>query len=125
MKRITYSSEEAEDMLQAKIMRGDAGDDVPNMLSQDDSFAVGIRQKTLRETKLEEFKAMPIADWPEHVQRNYYRNKTLIDLWEVPQDIQTKVIEEYEAQAGKNRSKIYGYLVANRLSQHIASIQEF
>lgn len=107
------------------VLRGDAGDDVPNVLSQDDSFVAGVRQKQMRETRLAEMMAQEPSEWPEHVQRNYFRNKTLIDLWEVPAELQQKIISKYEEQAGKGRSQLFSYFIKNRLVHLLETINEF
>src|SRR5690606_5162809 len=103
----------------------DSGDDVPNVLSQDDTFATGIRQKQLRQTRIEELKSTPIDSWPEGVRRNFYRNSKLIDLWQIPQDLQDEIIAKYEEQSGKGRSHMFNYFVKNRLTNLLESISDF
>lgn len=125
IKKIEVKLDNPDDFQMELIMRGDPGDDVPNIMSQDDSFASGTRQKQLRETKIEELKATPFANWPEHVQRNFFRNKKLIDLWDIPQEVQDAINSEYDAEGGKGRMKIFNYLMDKELTQLIMSVSEF
>jgi hypothetical protein len=57
--------------------------------------------------------------------RNYRRNEQLVDLSFTPQSIRDDVIEIYNAQAGKDRSKLFNYFVDNRLKNLMESINEF
>ena len=76
-----------------KILTGDAGDGVPNVLSHDDVFVNGERQTPLSRKKkdaiiedLAEGELLYAASW----YRNYCRNKTLIDLTETPDRLKNK-----------------------------------
>ena len=70
--------------LTEKILTGDAGDGVPNVLSHDNVFVEGERQKPLsrkkKDTMLDQLSgadtSYQYSDW----YRNYQRNRTLIDL---------------------------------------------
>ena len=77
------------------VIRGDTGDGVPNIMSRDDVFVNGLRQKPLTKKKvsamIEEMKR-GITPFDGEVKRNYLRNIQLIDLTRVPQDIRNEVI---------------------------------
>ena len=108
--------------LNEHIIRGDSGDGVPNIMSDDDTFVVpGKRQKPMTQKRLEEF----MEAIPAEFQRNWERNLTLIDLQKCPESIHQEVLDTYEKQAGKDRSKIFNYMVQNRLRNLLESIQEF
>ena len=80
-------------------MRGDAGDGIPNVLSKDDTFMSGGKQTPLRQTRIDEWLENGHdlkATMPEDLYRNYQRNKTLIDLNEIPQHIQESIINKYD-----------------------------
>jgi hypothetical protein len=59
------------------------------------------------------------------VARNYFRNAQLIDLNNTPKEIREKVMESYNAQKGKDRSKLMNYFIANKLRNLTESIGEF
>lgn len=113
--------------LREMILRGDAGDDVPNFLSDDDTFvAAGKRQKQMREEKMAGY----LADYPgnpasETLLRNWKRNEQLVDLRQTPDDLRTKVLEQYEEQAGKNRAKLVNYFIAKGLRNLHENINDF
>lgn len=106
------------------ILKGDRGDGVPNILSPDDSFITNVRQKPLRIDKYINI-TNPREELKDELLRNWLRNEQLIDLTFTPEDIQTKVIEEYRAQEGKSREKLFNYFVTHKLSSLMESIQEF
>lgn len=108
------------------IMRGDQGDGIPNFLSPDNCFVVGTRQKPITTKKLEQWLTMtPEAFDNNEMIRNYKRNQQLIDLSFIPEDIKSKIINEYEAQKNKTRSKLFNYFVRFKLKNLMENIQEF
>jgi 5'-3' exonuclease len=107
------------------ILKGDAGDGVPNILSSDNCFVVGERQRPLTAKKIEAILSTDLDDMDNTLSRNYYRNATLIDLSYVPEHIQRKVMEQYNEQNGKDRSKLMNYFIANKLKNLTEYISEF
>jgi hypothetical protein len=114
-----------KDFLKEHIIRGDVGDDVPNVLSQDDTFAIGKRQKVMTQKRFAELMDNPIERWPDEARRNFSRNDTMINLNNVPAAIQTAIVEEFDAEVGKGRSHLYNYFVQNRLKNLMENITEF
>lgn len=108
------------------IMRGDAGDGIPNVLSADNSFVIGTRQKPITTKKLDQWLQMsPEAFADAEMLRNYKRNQQLIDLSYIPDNIKNTIIGEYEKQTNKSRSKLFNYFVQFKLRNLMDSIQEF
>lgn len=115
--------------LKLKILQGDAGDGIPNVLSDDNVFVEGLRQTPLSKKKkeailedLDEGELLYAASW----YRNYQRNELLIDLTNTPQDLKRNIINNYEAQdPWHNKGKVFPYLVAKRMNRLIESAQEF
>lgn len=115
--------------LRLKILKGDAGDGVPNVLSDDDTLVEGRRQTPLMKKKIDAIiedlsdgELLYAASW----YRNYCRNETLIDLTKTPQDLKQNIINNYEEQdPWKNKGKVFPYLVAKRMNRLIESAQEF
>jgi len=118
--------------LQNHIIRGDKGDGVPNILSDDNVFVEGFRQKPMSQKKvdaiiedLEEGELLYAASW----YRNYCRNKKLIDLTETPEDLRKQIINNFmdqdPASLHSKKSKVFPYLVKNRCNELIKSVQEF
>lgn len=112
-----------------KILRGDAGDGVPNVLSDDDVFVDGRRQTPLSKKKLEAFKEdlsdgelLYAASW----YRNYCRNEKLIDLTQTPERLKEKIVEDFNSQdPWDNKGKVFPYLINNNMKMLIESVEEF
>jgi hypothetical protein len=112
--------------LKEHIMRGDAGDGVPNFLSQDDCFVVGIRQTPITSKKLVEWVTKnPEEFCDSRMLRNYSRNKQLIDLSMIPVEIKEKVMNEYYKQSNKDKKDLFNYFVKNKLKNLIEHIGDF
>ena len=110
------------------IFRGDSGDGVPNVLSGDDTFVSESKQTPLRQTKIDDWihNAERLRDvMPEEQYRNYQRNKTLIDLAEIPEDIQTSIINTFNGQKPAMKMKVLNYLIKKRCNNLIESVEEF
>ena len=111
------------------IMRGDASDGVPNVLSQDNVFITGSRQKPLSKKKLDTLiedlndgELLYAASW----YRNYQRNEKLIDLSQTPSDLKNNIIQEFTTQdQWKNKASVFPYLINKRCNQLVESVQEF
>lgn len=104
------------------IVRGDAGDGVPNILSDDDSLADETkRQKSVSTKKLEEWKKYGITGSEyfcpnaEALER-FARNRNLIDLRLIPEELSAKIVAEYD-NAVAPKGKMFGYLTSQRLMQ--------
>jgi hypothetical protein len=113
------------------IIRGDAGDGVPNFLSEDDIFIAEGRQRRITTNKLNEWVKqllrgkLPSEIFNEGQMRNWQRNRTLIDLTKVPDEIQSEVLRQYEEQAGKTRNNLFNYFITHKLKNLTENLSEF
>lgn len=109
------------------ILRGDKGDGVPNFLSADDSLVNGIKQKSIYEAKVQLWYGQPIEIFcpDETTKANYYRNKKLVDLSEIPSEVETAILEEFATPVIGKSDMIYSYLMKNRMKNLLESIREF
>lgn len=127
-KRFLECSDPAKYLVE-HILRGDTGDGVPNFLSSDDTFVSGTRQRQLRQTLIDQILITNgPEDWPgmtEELRRNYHRNRMLIDLTQVPNNIREEVRQQYEDQSDKDRSKLFNYFIKNKLKHMMENISEF
>lgn len=119
------SHNDPDKFLKEHIMKGDAGDGVPNILSSDNCFVVGQRQKPLTQKRFSQYMKLDPSQYEEVLARNFERNAKLIDLTHTPNEIRTKVMEQYKAQSGKDRSKLWNYFMANKLKNLMEHISEF
>jgi len=108
------------------ILKGDSGDGIPNVLSPDNCFVVGERQKPMTAKKIAQYLTSdPSTIEDPIVLRNYHRNQQLIDLSFVPSYIEDKVLEQYDTQKGKDRSKLMNYFINNKLKNLMEHMSEF
>ena len=123
----TVNGENPGAYLKEHIFKGDTSDGVPNVLSPDNTFTDGLRQKPLTKKK--------IASWMEHnfedvapnneVKRNYQRNRKLIDLTYTPEELSMEIIDKYKEAPYGDRSKLLNYFIQKRLRNLTESIGEF
>jgi hypothetical protein len=112
--------------LKEKIICGDKGDGIPNILSSSDCFVLGKRQTSIYQEKLEKMLDEDVNLWTdEHAKIGYSRNKTLIDLREIPSDIKNKIIEAYDTVVVAPRSNILNYFIEKRLKNLIETLGDF
>jgi len=107
------------------ILKGDTSDGVPNVLSPDNTFVDGIRQRPLGRKKIENWLDIDIDDLQEEVKRNYQRNDKLINLDNVPEELEKEIMVDFcEAPCG-DRSKLLNYFIQSRLKNLTSEIGEF
>ena len=126
-KKFVKITESPAAVLMEHIIMGDKGDGVPNILSDDDTFVTGSRQRPIRKDKLAEWKTQKPEDFitSDEMWRNFQRNRELVDLSRIPEDIKNDVIDSYEKQQGGDRSGLLNYFISNRMKQMIDLIDEF
>ena len=124
--RKKWISHENPDMfLKEHILRGDASDGVPNILSPDNCFVIGERQKSLTAKKLKDFIEKSPEEYDSFYKKNYFRNSQLIDLQFTPEDLKSKIMDIYNLKNENNRSKLLNYFIANKLKNLMENIGEF
>lgn len=117
--------DDPERFLHEHILKGDAGDGIPNVLSPDNVFVVGDRQRPLTAKKMEKIMGTDLEEMDTVIARNYSRNANLIDLSFTPDYIRDKVMEQYNAQEKRDRSKLLNYFIANKLNNLTEHLSEF
>jgi hypothetical protein len=117
-------SENPLEELKQKIINGDKGDGIPNILSPSDTFVREIRQKVMTEAKLTKFMSEHYTEYDENSKIGFTRNQTLIDLRNIPGDIQSKIINNYE-ETVPVKGKLLDYFIANKLFNLMEVIEEF
>jgi hypothetical protein len=115
--------EDPDRFLKEHILTGDKSDGIPNILSNDNCFAEGIRQTPLRKGVKDSYLRMAIQNDDKYY-RNYLRNQTLIDLEFIPQEIEDNILEEYSNTAPV-RGKVFDYLRTHRLSELLNHVEDF
>lgn len=126
-KFITASKQEIIDFTIEHIVKGDAGDGVPNILSKDDVFVTGERQKPVSSKRLDEFFEKGIdACRTDEERRNWSRNATLVAFDNIPIDVKQSIVDAYTSNNPKgNKMSVFNYLVENRCRLLLDEIDDF
>lgn len=111
--------------LKEHIIEGDRIDGIPNILSPDDVFVTGGRQKALTASRREFFINNNIDAYPEENRRYFERNRELIDLSYIPSELVTEIRNNYTDQPKKTKKHLFNYFFDKGLTKHISAIQEF
>ena len=108
--------------LRDHIMKGDTSDGVPNILSPDNTFTDGLRQRPLGKNKIAKINHDVMTD---EVKRNHQRNTKLIDLSEVPEKLSDEIMVAFNEAPEGDRSKLLNYFIDKRLKNLMESIGDF
>ena len=111
--------------LKEHILKGDTSDGVPNILSPDNTFIDGLRQRPLSRKKIQSWLLGGGSDWNDEVKRNFQRNSTLIDLSKTPEELKNQIRLEYNNAPHGDRSKLLNYFMKNKLKELTENIGEF
>jgi hypothetical protein len=115
-------------LLQLKqlIIRGDKGDGIPNILSPDDVFVVGGRQKAITEAKIINWMNQDAKEFcNENMLRNFSRNEILIDLSKIPEKLVSQILDTYENAKAHSKTQFMDYMIANRLKNLLEVLDDF
>jgi len=112
--------------LKQLIIRGDKGDGIPNILSADNIFVEGGRQKPITEVKIITWlNQTPDQFCNEDMLRNFKRNEMLIDLTKIPETLKQSIIDTYDTTKIHTKQEFLNYMMANRLKNLIEVLHEF
>src|SRR6056300_1732668 len=111
--------------LREQIIKGDRSDGVPNILSPDDVFVTGQRQKPITKQKLEEWSNVDNIPLGSETRKFFNRNKKLIDLSQIPLTIENNIINTFRSYKVPDRSLLLPYFIENKLKSMIENISDF
>jgi hypothetical protein len=112
--------------LKEKIISGDKGDGIPNVLSPSDCFVRELRQKPITKNRLEQLLNEDYESWEDESARiGFSRNQTLIDLRNIPDDIRNSIIDTYNITKPAPRMKLMNYFMEKKLKNLMEVIEEF
>ena len=122
-----YVDGNAKWSLHEKIVRGDVGDGIPNIMSDDNVFVdEGRRQKPITAKKVDAWYDLdPNMYCDSEMLRNYNRNKQLVDLGEVPESIRINISKQFETIKVGSRRRLLTYFVNHRLKNLTENLSEF
>ncbi|ASD50418.1 ribonuclease H [Acidovorax phage ACP17] len=113
------------------VVRGDAGDGIPNILSASDHFVQAaanpekkMRQKSVMTASIQDWEAHGLKNpekfcTSEEMLRRFKENRTLVDYRYIPADLASRIVDAHE-ETKIAKGKVFNYLVENRLTNVLA-----
>ena len=111
--------------LKEHIIRGDKGDGIPNILSDDDCIVSGVRQKSISKKKIVNWLDQDPHDFNDEMKRGWIRNKILIDFDLIPKNIATAILEQYNEEKKYQQGQLVNYFIKNRLKYLMENMGDF
>jgi hypothetical protein len=126
-KFIEANKKEVHEYTITHIVKGDSGDGIPNILSSDDVFVSGERQKPFSSKRLPEFFEKGIGACKNDTEkRNYQRNQELVNFDSIPESLYKIIIYTYENTKPKgDKNSIMNYLIKNQCRLLLDEIEDF
>ena len=122
-KKVVGDDVDPKNFLIEQILKGDRSDGVPNVLSPDDIFVTGEKQKPVTKKRLHELGLLRSFD--RQIQKNIDRNIQLIDLTKIPKVYEDAIINSYRRYKKNDRSKLLTYMIENKLKSLMENIGDF
>ena len=107
------------------VLKGDKSDGVPNVLSPDHTFTDDLRQRPLTSKKMNSILALDIDELDDEVKRNYQRNDKLINLDNVPEELESDILNSFASASYGDRRHLLNYFIEKRLTSLTENIGEF
>ena len=117
--------EDPKQFLREQVIKSDRSDGVPNILSDDDIFVRGERQRPINSKRLEEWKNIENIPLGSETKKYYERNKKLIDLSQIPDRIEKSIINSFNNYKVNDRSLLLKYFMDKKLKSLIDKINDF
>ena len=111
--------------LKEHIIRGDKGDGIPNILSDDDCIVSGVRQKSISKKKIVNWLEQNPHDFNDEMKRGWIRNKILIDFDLIPIKIATSILKQYNEEKKYQQGQLINYFIKNRLKYLMENMGDF
>ena len=126
-KYVTATQREIVEYKIEHIVKGDSGDGIPNILSKDDVFVSGERQKPMSAKRLQEFIDNGfIACKNDEERRNWHRNATLVDFDFIPDDVRNQIVDTYiNTKPTGDKMAIMNYLIEHRCRLLLDELEDF
>ena len=126
-KYVTATQREIIEYKIEHIVKGDSGDGIPNIMSKDDVFVVGERQRVVTAKRLQEFIENGfIACKNDDERRNWHRNTVLVDFDHIPDDVRQEIVQSYiNTKPTGDKMAIMNYLIEHRCRLLLDELEDF
>lgn len=96
-KFVKFNRSEVAEFINEHVLKGDRSDGIPNILSPDDTFVTGKRQRPLSKKVIASFLTNdPLDICDDDQYRNFKRNRILIDFDYIPEYLEQEILAHYE-----------------------------
>lgn len=111
--------------LNVKVLKGDMGDGIPNVMS-DDSVLIeeGARQTPLRKSKIDMLLQDPEA-LGTSIARRVIRNRDMIDLSRTPEYLKREILEAFNLPARGSVNRLLTLFTKHQMKLLVESLQDF
>jgi hypothetical protein len=125
-KYIKVTKKELHEKIITHIVKA-SDDGIPNILSKDDVFVKGERQKSVSQKRLDEFLEIGFAACKnDEERRNWHRNQTLVDFEFIPEDLSKEITTAYLNNKPKgDRMSVMNYLINKKCRLLLNDIEDF
>jgi hypothetical protein len=126
-KYVTATQREIIEYKIEHIVKGDSGDGIPNIMSKDDVFVVGERQRVVTAKRLQEFIENGFtACKNDDERRNWQRNTVLVDFDHIPDDVRQEIVQSYiNTKPTGDKMAIMNYLIEHRCRLLLDELEDF
>lgn len=126
-KYVTATQREIIEYKIEHIVKGDSGDGIPNIMSKDDVFVVGERQRVVTAKRLQEFIDNGfLACKNDDERRNWQRNTVLVDFDHIPDDVRQEIVQSYiNTKPTGDKMAIMNYLIEHRCRLLLDELEDF
>ena len=111
--------------LEEKVLRGDTGDGVPNVMSDDNVLI----EEGLRQTPLNKRKMAQLLEDPESlgttIARRIIRNRKMIDLRRTPDDLKDEIMTRFQDPPKGSVNRLMTLFAKNQMKMMIESLSDF
>ena len=125
LKGFIGEQEDPKKFLHEQIIKGDRADGIPNILSADNVFEQGIRQRPINAKRLEEWSNLDNIPLGSETRKYFDRNKQLIDLSMIPENIKSGIINRYTNYKTNGKEKLLPYFIKHKLKTLMENIGDF
>lgn len=128
-KLIELTRKEVQEFVNVSTVKGQKKDGIPSIKQADDALISEekIRAPNIYIEEVQKFLEQGIdACVDDEQRRRYLRNQTLFNFDFIPEDINTSIISSYEVPLKKfDRMKLMNFLIQNRCSRLLTSLEDF
>lgn len=111
--------------LELKVLKGDTGDGVPNVLTEDDALVTeGVRQEKMTKKVIEQLMKDPEA-LGTSTARRIIRNRNMIDLTRTPDELKEQILDAYSKNPKGSITSLMTIFTKNKMKMLLESLSDF